>query len=359
MDDSSVTSGRAVGLPLSGGLDLLKRKNHRQAEYGVLESRNIDRVSFGDYDFNTWYGNSAYFFANGRPELGIDTHSKYSDAKRRPSAINTGEYWLDRLYVCEFCFKYTADEHSMIYHRTVCELAQHFPPIGKLLYADMKAPYLIKKVRGFRHELFCQNLALFGKLFLDDKSVYYNVKAFDFYILYGYDSHDVETPGSLLRKKLKPMGFFSKEINSWEADNNLACICIFPPYQRLRLGSLLIEFLYALAAKTPGQTWLGPEFPLSPYGKVTYLRFWSKRIAFALSNDFKDKKRVSLPELASRTGFRKDDILFTLEYMGVLTKPSDDHKVSLLMLNLNQWCKTNNFNNKILGSMLNHLCLLI
>lgn len=351
--------GLAITLPLPKARAHSHRKNPRDAEYGVLESRNINRVSFGDYDFNTWYGNSAYFLASGDLELGIDAHSKAIGTKRKYSVASADDFWLERLHVCEFCFKYTDDENKMIQHRSVCSLGKPFPRLGKLLYADMKAPYLIKRIRGFRHELFCQNLALFSKLFLDDKSVYYHVDAFDFYVLYGYDPHDAEVSGSILRKRLKPMGFFSKEVNSWEADNNLACICIFPPYQRLGLGSLLIEFLYALAATTPGQTWLGPEFPLSPYGKVAYLRFWSKRLAFVLLNDLEGRDSVTLPELASRTGFRKDDILFTLEYMDILQEPLAGDEVSLILVNLHQWCVANHVSDTIMATMMNKLCLLI
>lgn len=324
-------------------------------EYGILEERNIDRVLFGNYDFNTWYGNSAYFFSRGDSELGIDTYSKNNLLKRRTATPSNDTYWLLRLHVCEYCFKYTSDQLKMVQHRTVCELARPFPPLGRLLYSDPKACYLIKKIRGFRHELFCQNLSLFGKLFLNDKSVYYNVQAFDFYVVYGCDSHD--EPPRTLHKQYKPMGFFSKEINSWEADNNLACICIFPPFQRLGLGLLLIEFLYALAAVTPGQTWLGPEFPLSPYGQVAYLRLWSRRLAFVLANDI-SKPTVTLPELACRTGFRKDDILFTIEYMGIMQEQTDG-SFSVLMLNLKSWCTAHNVSTSTLSTVLNELCLLL
>lgn len=337
----------------------LTKKQPKDLEYGILDSRNIERVSFGDYNFNTWYGNSAYFLASGDLELGTDTLAKQAGVKRRLSTPQASTYWLPTLHVCEFCFKYSADHNNMTLHRTVCSLAKLFPPIGKLMYADTKTPYVIKKVRGFRHELFCQNLALFSKLFLDDKSVYYNVKAFDFYILYGHDQHDTEVPGSILRKRLRPMGFFSKEVNAWESDNNLACICVFPPYQRLGLGSLLIEFLYALAAVTPGQTWLGPEFPLSPYGKITYLRYWSKKLAFILANDFKSRRLFTLAELASHTGFRKDDILFTLEYMEVLEEDPDHDEIFFSALNLTQWCKRNHYDPYLQASTLNPLCLLI
>lgn len=332
-----------------------KKSRATPGEYGVLESRNIGKIVFGEYEFESWYGNSAYFHANGDLELGIDSFRRNSNGKKNGTPRVHGDLWILTLHVCEFCFKYTADENKMTQHRTLCEFNKPYPSKGKLVYSDMKAPYLIKKVRGSRHELFCQNLSLFGKLFLDDKSVYYNVEAFDFYILYGFDSHDVEVGGSVLRKPFKPMGFFSKEVNSWEADNNLACICMFPPYQRLHLGSLLIEFLYALAAVTCGQALLGPEFPLSPFGKLTYLRFWSKRLATVLTA--LKGKSFSLCELADETGFRKEDILMTLENMDVLQQNGTE--VVFVRQNLQKWCRENNVNGAVQASMLNPQCLLL
>ena len=304
------------------------------SEYGVLAERNIERVSFGDYDFNTWYGNGAYF-SPGSSDLGVDCSIS---GRRKSAPVRAPQFWLDCLYVCDFCFKYSTDRALMAQHRAICPLNKAYPPLGTLVYADSKSRRVIKRIRGFRHELFCQNLALFGKLFLDDKSVYYNVDAFDFYVVYAPEpSHDAGE-----RARLKPMGFFSKEVNAWDEDNNLACICVFPPFQRLRLGSLLVEFLYALARVTPGQARLGPEFPLSPFGQATYLRFWAKRLAFVIWND-------SLRDLADKTGFRKDDCLLALEYMGVLFEAEE---VILERRALRSWCDANNVDPTVLATSL-------
>lgn len=327
-------------------------------EYGVLSAPNIGLVVFGEYQFNTWYGNGAYFNSAGDLELGIDSIDAGSSSSRKTPVVDS-LLWLDNLYVCEHCFKYTADESKMTLHRTLCPLRTPFPPLGRLVYSDTKSPYLIKHVRGFTHELFCQNLSLFGKLFLDDKSVYYNVDCFDFYILYGFDPQDEDISGSLLRKYFKPMGFFSREVNSWEADNNLACICVFPPYQRLHLGQLLIEFLYALALVTPYMARLGPEFPLSPYGKVSYLRFWSKKLASLITTDLAHKKTITLLEIGNRTGFRKEDILLALEYMDVLQEDPHDERLFLSTEKVQEWCKENNFDGSIHQQMLNPLCLFL
>lgn len=81
-------------------------------------------------------------------------------------------------------------------------------------------------------------MCLFAKLFMADKSIYYEVKGFVFYTL-------VETTAGTppLRRVL---GFFSKEKMSWD-DYNLACILVFPPFQRGGLGRKLIAYSYLLS----------------------------------------------------------------------------------------------------------------
>lgn len=316
------------------------KSTDESAEYGVLRARNIDKVVFGAQEFDTWYGNGAYFHNPGDTLLGIDPQAVA--ARRRAHLPLAKGFWLDRLFVCEFCFKYAAEEDLMALHRVLCPLNRAFPPLGLVVYADMKTPYIIKRLSGYRNRLFCQNLSLFGKLFLDDKLVFYNVDAFEFYVVYGHAKDS---------SFFRPMGFFSKELNCGEPDINLACVCVFPPFQRLRLGSLLIEFLYELARVTPGQRRLGPEYPLSPFGRALYLRFWAKRLAFVLSNDIKSEASVTLDTLALRTGFRKDDILLTLEHMGVLLCDSSG-RVVLALDEVASWCRQHHVDERVLASML-------
>lgn len=338
--------------------------------YGVLNEPNIGKVVLGNYEFDTWYGNAAYFSSQGPHSiLGYEFSNKIvtvTGQKGKKKVIEQitgtesvkpkdGSLWLDKLYVCQYCFKYTDKQQFMGQHQAVCPFNSRFPSIGKLLYRDDESPYFITHVRGFKHQLFCQNLSLFGKLFLDDKSVYYNVDAFDYYIIYGLDQHqDLSYP----EDNFVPMGFFSKEVLSWDDDNNLACICIFPPFQRRHLGSLLIEFLYALARVTPGQFRSGPEFPLSPYGKMSYLRYWSRKLASILLQTFKVNEEFNLSNLADTTGFRKEDILLTLEYMQIL-QDTGNGNVSLSFGNLNQWCTENNVDPLQEKTMLNPNYLLI
>lgn len=322
-------------------------------EYGVMKRPNIKLVTLGNYQIEPWYGNGAYFNDKGvKKELGVqaDLHDKLDE-----NTVSEG-YWLDNLYVCEYCFKYTSIKYKYQAHRAACRHNKPLPTIGKLVYRDDDSPYLIRKVKGYEDTLFCQNLCLFGKLFLDDKSVFYNVDQFEYFVLYGFDDNDIQADTK--EPNFKPMGFFSKETISWDGNNNLACICIFPPYQRKHLGTLLIEFLYAVAKVTPGQSLSGPEFPLSAFGKVSYYRFWSQKLSIFLLDYLNKRPKFSLQEVAELTGFRKEDIMLTLDYMKVLqVQKSGD--LSILLGNIRQFCLDHKIDPTQETGMLKVDCLII
>lgn len=93
-----------------------------------------------------------------------------------------------------------------------------------------------------KKQLFCTNMCLFAKLFMADKSVYYEVKGFVFYTI--VETTPPASPGAPPLRRV--LGFFSKEKMSWD-DYNLACILIFPPFQRKGLGRRLIAYSYLLS----------------------------------------------------------------------------------------------------------------
>lgn len=63
---------------------------------------------------------------------------------------------------------------------------------------------------------------------------------------------------------------------SWDS-NNLACILVFPPWQRKGLGALLMGASYEISRREGILG--GPEKPISDLGKKGYKRFWSGEIA--------------------------------------------------------------------------------
>merc|ERR1739848_675265 len=90
-------------------------------------------------------------------------------------------------------------------------------------------------VDGNVNKIYCQNLCLLVKLFLDHKTLYYDVEPFLFYVLTRDDS-----------KGCHLVGYFSKEKHCSQK-YNVSCIMTMPHYQRKGYGRLLIDFSYLLS----------------------------------------------------------------------------------------------------------------
>ena len=171
-------------------------------------------------------------------------------------------------------------------------------------------------MRLTRWQLYAQNLSLFAKLFLDNKSVFFDVAGFNYYLLVttppppqpdGIDNSATTTAQS------HPVGFFSKEKMSWD-NNNLACILVFPPWQRQGLGKILMGASYELS-RHEGRIG-GPEKPLSELGRRSYLKFWQVRVAREVLR-VRSKSSVGVEELAGRCAMLVDDVVAALKEMGV------------------------------------------
>lgn len=72
------------------------------------------------------------------------------------------------------------------------------------------------EVDGLKERIYCQNLCYIAKLFLDHKTLYFDVDPFLFYVLCEVDD-----------RGFHPVGYFSKEKYS-DVGYNLACILTFP-----------------------------------------------------------------------------------------------------------------------------------
>lgn len=158
--------------------------------------------------------------------------------------------------------------------------------------------FMIWEVDGEEEPLFAQNLSLFAKLFLETKSIYFDVDSFYYYVL-TYSESGREDDATIL-------GFFSKEKQSWDA-NNLACILIFPPYQHRQLGKLLMGISYKFSAwEWEDGVIGGPEKPISEMGMRSYTRFWQERVSrFLLKGPEAESQMRSNPELRVRSKKQK------------------------------------------------------
>ncbi|KXJ90309.1 acyl-CoA N-acyltransferase [Microdochium bolleyi] len=310
--------------------------------------RNIDKVFLGNICFRAWY--PSYY---PKEVLADPAGTKDGQHPREVGKVGGGKHTapqpiLDRLLVCPCCFKYSRELAIWWEHVRYCERKCHVP--GRKVYThprtgarqpksqgsaksrrrghehanvqddehelsfsdtDNQGEWSVWEVDGEKDGLFCQNLSLFAKLFLDNKSVFFDVTGFNYFLLVytpkdsNEDVQGADNPASTskdphhrVQSRPQVVGFFSKEKVSWD-NNNLACILVFPPWQRKGLGSLLMGVSYAISRREGVLG--GPEKPISELGRKGYNRFWAAEVARWL---------LSLPASAPRAEKRravKDD----------------------------------------------------
>ncbi|MEQ2228454.1 hypothetical protein ILYODFUR_008924 [Ilyodon furcidens] len=237
-----------------------------------------------------------------------------ADFVRRPSVIEFGKYeiqtWysspyppeysrLQKLYLCEFCLKYMRSKNILLRHTKKC--GWFHPPANEVYRKDNISVF---EVDGNVSKLFCQNLCLLAKLFLDHKTLYYDVEPFLFYILTKNDE-----------KGCHLVGYFSKE-KLCQQKYNISCIMILPQYQRQGFGRFLIDFSYLLT-RQEGQAG-SPEKPLSELGRLSYLAYWKSVI---LEHLYKHPdKHISVKGISRATGMCPHDIATTLQLLGMIDR---------------------------------------
>jgi len=232
----------------------------------------------------------------------------------------------DMLYICEFTLKYFSKKKTLLKH--TAKLQQRHPP-GDEIYrsppppannpdfvggAITNPPVSVFEVDGKKNKLYCQNLCLLAKLFLDHKTLYYDVDPFLFYVL----CEHLEDKGHHI------VGYFSKEKNSRE-DFNLACILTLPPYQRKGYGRFLIALAYELS-KCEGKIGT-PERPLSDLGQVSFRSYWTRVILEVLRQK---KGIVNISEIVECTAIKHDDIVHVLSGLNLLKYWRGQHMVQVV-----------------------------
>lgn len=211
------------------GLDQSCIQSHEEA----TKFKTIHEIEMGQFRCETWY------------------FSPYPEGYHNKKV----------LYICEFCFNFYIDSSEIKRHYSICKLKH---PPGNEIYRDEKIS--VFEVDGKKEPIYCENLCYLAKLFLDHKTLQWDVEPFLFYILTEYDKFGYHF-----------VGYFSKEKESVQG-YNVACILTMPFHQRKGYGKFLIQFSYLLSQRE-GKI-ATPERPLSDLGKFQLIpRF---RIIFLL-----------------------------------------------------------------------------
>ncbi|EOD29800.1 putative histone acetyltransferase [Emiliania huxleyi CCMP1516] len=259
--------------------------------------KNIQTVEIGRFEVDTWY------------------FSPFPD-----------EYAQQRkLYICEFTLKYMKRRSTYLAH---CEREQSRQPPGQLIYrcdapplrreclaAGMEQPKQLSvfEINGSDSKVYCQCLCLLAKLFLDHKTLYYDVDPFLFYVLC-----EVGADGGH-----RIAGYFSKEKTSSE-HNNIACILVLPQHQRKGYSKLLIDCAYQISIR---EAKVGsPEKPLSDLGLLSFRSYWTQILLQTLSDH---RGNLSVKEISMMTSITTDDIISTLQSLNLIKYWKGQHVISV------------------------------
>nr|POE72472.1 histone acetyltransferase esa1 [Quercus suber] len=256
-----------------------------QNQTEISRVRNLERIQMGMHEIEPWYF-SPY-------------PAEFSDC--------------DMVFICEFCLGYFGDKTRFTRHRHKCTLLH---PPGNEIYRDDNVSFF--EIDGRRQRTWCRNLCLLSKLFLDHKTLYYDVDPFLFYCMTVRDER-----GHHL------VGYFSKEKDCAEG-YNVACILTVPQWQRKGYGKLLIQFSYELS-KIEGK--LGsPEKPLSDLGLLGYRAYWQDVIVDYLverTEEGSNSPMVSIEELGAALAMTTMDVMHTLQNLNMLRYSNKNHVIVL------------------------------
>ncbi|KAI5967759.1 SAS3 [Candida margitis] len=262
----------------------------------ALNKSKIRKIMFRDHEIETWY-------IAPYPE-------EYSQC--------------ETLYICEYCLKYMNSPMSYKRHQLKnCNFSNQHPP-GTEIYRDSSVS--VWEVDGRKNINYCQNICLLAKLFLNSKTLYYDVEPFVFYVLTERDH--------VHNSKHHFVGYFSKEkLNN--SDYNVSCILTLPIYQRKGYGNLLIDFSYLL---TRNEFKYGtPEKPLSDLGLLSYRNYWKVTIAYKLRELYQayhDRGGidVSISVLCKMTGMTPANVAVALEQLHALHCKHDGESIKFAIV---------------------------
>lgn len=151
------------------GLDETSLIEHEK----LTKIKNIQTVQLGKYKMHCWYFSP----------FPLEYYNKS---------------YIKCLYFCQYTMRFFKTKDELIRFQC-CKLNNYnkYPP-GIEIYRDSHLSMF--EIDGALEKFYCQNLSYFAKLFLDHKTLYWDVDPFLFYVLCTRDD-----------KGYHPVGYFSKE----------------------------------------------------------------------------------------------------------------------------------------------------
>ena len=268
-DDGMVNTVAVAEIDEHEGMDEASLREHEE----VTKVKNVETIEMGKYRMDCWY------FSPFPPHIFSST--------------------IDILYICEYTFNFYTCKSALLRDQSKPGRLRH--PPGNEIYR--RGNLSMFEIDGNLERQYCQNLCYIAKLFLDHKTLYYDVDPFLFYVLCECDDRGYH-----------PVGYYSKEKYS-DVGYNLACILTFPCHQRKGYGRFLISFSYELSKKEEKVG--SPEKPMSDLGQQAYKPYWTSTILDYLVKK-EDRTEISIMEISKETSIMAEDIIFSLNQVGIL-----------------------------------------
>ncbi len=255
------------------GLDDAALREHEE----VTKVKNVAFLELGAHQMSTWYFSPL------------------------PKELLSEQGYIEVLYVCEFTLRMFSRKQEIRRFQSRLPADRRHPPGNEIYRCGNLSMF---EVDGFEERIYCQNLCYIAKLFLDHKTLYFDVDPFLFYVLCEVDE-----------RGFHPVGYYSKEKYS-DVGYNLACILTFPSHQRKGYGRFLIAFSYELSKKEEKVG--SPEKPMSDLGQQAYKPYWASTIVDFLLNQCPNANSMSIMDISKMTSIMAEDIVFTLNQLSIL-----------------------------------------
>jgi len=255
------------------GLDDAALREHEE----VTKVKNVAFLELGAHQMSTWYFSPL------------------------PKELLSEQGYIEVLHVCEFTLRMFSRKQEIRRFQARLPPDRRHPPGNEIYRCGNLSMF---EVDGFEERIYCQNLCYIAKLFLDHKTLYFDVDPFLFYVLCEVDE-----------RGFHPVGYYSKEKYS-DVGYNLACILTFPSHQRKGYGRFLIAFSYELSKKEEKVG--SPEKPMSDLGQQAYKPYWASTIVDFLLNQCPNANNMSIMDISKMTSIMAEDIVFTLNQLSIL-----------------------------------------
>ncbi|PVD30364.1 hypothetical protein C0Q70_09628 [Pomacea canaliculata] len=255
--------------------ELLEHQMTQHYQKADLQEYRIKKMEIGRFEIGTWYS------------------SPYPEEYAR----------LPKIYLCEFCLK--------------AKCVWRHPP-GDEIYR--KSTISVFEVDGKKNKVYCQNLCLLAKLFLDHKTLYFDVEPFLFYVMTENDSSGCRY---CHHHGFSMMIFIHLQEKNSFLNYNVSCLLTLPQYMRQGYGKMLIDFSYLLS-KVEEKVG-SPERPLSDLGLLSYRSYW-KDVLLRYLHKFKGVD-ICIKDVSQETAINANDIVSTLQALGMLKYWKGKHLV--------------------------------